>query len=49
MPWGVNTEFTADKALKVEIQEDQESVDRTDSGTETTEDYDIDEVISDLE
>jgi hypothetical protein len=49
MPWGVNTEFTEDEAQDVEIDEDQEKVDRSEEGSETTEEFDIDEAISNLD
>ncbi|MEA5389391.1 hypothetical protein VB779_21825 [Haloarculaceae archaeon H-GB11] len=49
MPWGVNTEFTEDEAPDVELDEDQEKVDRPEEGTESTEDFDIDDAISNLD
>ncbi|GAB3317616.1 MULTISPECIES: hypothetical protein [Haloplanus] len=49
MPWGVNTEFTEDEPQDVEIEEDGEKVDRSEEGSETTEDFDIDEAISNLD
>lgn len=49
MPWGVNTEFTEEEGPEVEIDEDQEKVDRTEEGSETTQDFDIDEAISNLD
>jgi len=49
VPWGVNTEFTEDEAQDVEIEEDGETVDRSEEGSETTEDFDIDEAISNLD
>lgn len=50
MPWGVNTEFTEEEGPEVEIDEDQkEKVERSEEGTETTEDFDVDEAISNLD
>ncbi|WP_248896923.1 hypothetical protein [Haloplanus halobius] len=49
MPWGVNTEYTEDEAADVEIDEDQEKVDRSEEGSETTADFDVDEAISNLD
>lgn len=49
MPWGVNTEFTEDEPMEVEIDEEQEGVDRSEEGDETTEDFDIDAAIENLE
>ncbi|MFB6126499.1 MAG: hypothetical protein ABEJ79_04270 [Halolamina sp.] len=49
MPWGVNTEYTEDEALDVEIDDDAEPVDRDEEGSETTEEFDIDDAISNLE
>jgi|GEM_PF-2007066 len=50
MPWGVNTEFTEDEGPEVEIDEDQEEkVERNEEGSETTEDFDIDEALSNLD
>ena len=50
MPWGVNTEFTEDEGPEVEIDEEQkEKVERSEEGSETTEDFDIDEAISNLD
>lgn len=49
MPWGVNTEFTEEEGPEVEIDEEQEKVDRSEEGTETTQDFDIDEAISNLD
>jgi hypothetical protein len=49
MPWGVNTEFTEEEGPEVEIDEDQETVERGEGGSETTEDFDVDEAISNLD
>lgn len=49
MPWGVHTEFTETEGPEVEIDEDQEGVDRGEEGAATTEDFDIDEAISNLD
>jgi hypothetical protein len=49
MPWGVNTEFTEEEGPEVEIEEDHEKVDRSEEGSETTQDFDIDEAISNLD
>ncbi len=49
MPWGVHSEYSEDEAEAVEIDEAQEGVDRGEEGTETTEDFDIDEAISALD
>ncbi|WP_154019883.1 hypothetical protein [Halococcus sediminicola] len=48
MPWGVHTEFTDEEGPEVDIDEEQESVDRNEEGSETTEDFDIDDAISNL-
>ncbi|MDZ7702219.1 MAG: hypothetical protein U5J98_09250 [Halobacteriales archaeon] len=48
MPWGVNTEFTETEGPEVEIDEDQEDVERAEEGSETTEAFDIDDAISNL-
>jgi hypothetical protein len=50
MPWGVNTEFTEEEGPEVEIDEDQEEkVERSEEGSETTEDFDISEAVSKLD
>jgi hypothetical protein len=49
MPWGVHSEYSEDEDQDVEIDEDQEGVDRGEEGSETTEDFDIDEAISNLD
>ncbi|WP_280536091.1 hypothetical protein [Halopenitus sp. POP-27] len=49
MPWGVHTEFTDEEGPDVEIDEDQEVVDRGETGSETTETFDIDDAISNLD
>lgn len=49
MPWGVHTEFTDEEAPDVEIDESQETVDRGEAGSETTETFDIDDAISNLD
>jgi len=49
VPWGVNTEFTEEEGPEVEIDEDQEAVERSEEGSETTLDFDIDEAISKLD
>lgn len=49
MPWGVHSEYSEDEAQDVEIDEEQEGVERGEGGEETTEDFDIDEAISALE
>ncbi|MFC7046055.1 hypothetical protein ACFQH6_12105 [Halobacteriaceae archaeon GCM10025711] len=49
MPWGVNTEFTETEGLEVEIDEEQEKVERTEEGSDTTQEFDIDEAISKLD
>jgi hypothetical protein len=49
MPWGVNTEFTEEEGPEVEIDEDQEAVERGEEGTETTDDFDIDDAIANLD
>ncbi|WP_338741341.1 hypothetical protein [Haloplanus salilacus] len=50
MPWGVNTEFTEEEGPEVEIDEDQEeTVDRGEEGSETTDAFDVDEALSNLD
>ena len=49
MPWGVHTEFTEEEGPEVEINEEQEAIDRNEQGSETTEDFDIDDAISKLD
>lgn len=50
MPWGVNTEFTEEEGPEVEIDEEQEEkVDRGEEGLETTEAFDVDEALSNLD
>lgn len=50
MPWGVNTEFTEEEGPEVEIDEEQEEkVERSEDGTETTLAFDIDEAIENLD
>lgn len=48
MPWGVHSEYTDDEGPEVDIDEEQEEVDRTEEGSETTEDFDIDDAIGNL-
>lgn len=49
MPWGVHSEYSEDEAPEVDIDEDQEGVERGEEGSETTEDFDIGEAISALD
>ncbi len=49
MPWGVHTEFAEEEGPEVEIDEEQEGVDRNEEGSETTEDFDIDDAISKID
>ena len=49
MPWGVHTEFTDEEGPEVEIDEEQEAIERSEDGTETTEAFDIDEAIADID
>ncbi|MGN8219521.1 hypothetical protein ACTG0T_14445 [Halococcus morrhuae DSM 1307] len=49
MPWGVHTEFTEEEGPEVEIDEDQEGVDRGEEGSEQTEAFDIDDAIAELD
>ncbi|GGL64638.1 hypothetical protein [Halocalculus aciditolerans] len=49
MPWGVNTEFTENETEDVEVDEDGEPVNRGEDGEETTDDFDIDDAISNLD
>jgi hypothetical protein len=49
MPWGVNTEFTEKEGPAVEIDEEGEKVERGESGTETTADFDVDDAIANLD
>jgi hypothetical protein len=50
MPWGVNTEFTEEEGPEVDIEEeDGEKVERSEEGSETTEDFDVDEALSNLD
>jgi len=48
MPWGVNTEFTEEERPAVEIEDNQEKVERNKEGSEHTQNFDISEVISNL-
>lgn len=48
MPWGVHSEYSEDESQDVEIDEDQECVERGEEGTERTEAFDIDDAISNL-
>ncbi|MCD2204594.1 hypothetical protein [Halobacterium sp. KA-6] len=49
MPWGVNSEFTEEEGPEMEIEDEPETVDRNKEGTEETQDFDIDEAISNLD
>jgi len=49
MPWGVNTEFTEDEGPEVAIDEEGEKVERSEEGTETTLEFDIDDALSNLD
>jgi hypothetical protein len=49
MPWGVHTEFTDEEGPEVEIDEEQEAVERSEDGTESTEKFDIDEAIANID
>lgn len=49
MPWGVHSEYNDDESQDVDIDDEQEAVDRGEEGTETTEDFDIDDAISKLD
>lgn len=48
MPWGVHSEYNDEESQDVEIDEDQEGVERGEEGTERTEEFDIDDAISKL-
>ena len=49
MPWGVHSEFYEDEGPEVEIDEEQEGVERGEEGSEKTEDFDIDDAIANLD
>jgi hypothetical protein len=49
MPWGVNSEFTEEEGPELEIEDEPEAVDRSEGGSEKTQDFDIDEAISNLD
>lgn len=49
MPWGVNSEFTEDEGPEMEIEDEHETVERNETGSEHTQDFDIDEAISNLD
>ncbi|MGQ5517853.1 hypothetical protein [Halococcus saccharolyticus] len=49
MPWGVHTEFIDEEGPEVEIDEGQEEVERGEDGSETTEAFDIDEAIANID
>ncbi len=49
MPWGVHSEYTDDGGPEVEIDEDQEDVERGDEGEERTEAFDVEDALSRLE
>lgn len=50
MPWGVNTEFTEEEGPEVDIDDEEaERIDRSEEGSETTEDFDIDDAIANLD
>ena len=49
MPWGVHSEYSEDEGPEVDIDEDQEAVERGEAGTEKTEEFDIDDAIANLD
>ena len=49
MPWGVHSEYTDDGGPEVEIDEEQEDVERAEEGTEETEAFDVEDALSRLE
>lgn len=49
MPWGVHSEYNDDGGPEVEIDEEQEDVERADEGQEQTEEFDVDDALSRLE
>lgn len=48
MPWGVNTEYSEEEAQEVKLDDNPDAVDRGEAGEETTEDFDIDDALSNL-
>jgi hypothetical protein len=49
MPWGVHSEYNDDGGPEVEIDEEQEDVERAEEGEEETEEFDVDDALSRLE
>lgn len=49
MPWGVHSEYTDDGGPEVEIDEDQEDVERGEEGEERTAEFDVEDALSRLE
>ncbi|MDR5655612.1 hypothetical protein RH831_00245 [Halodesulfurarchaeum sp. HSR-GB] len=49
MPWGVHSEYNDDGGPEVEIDEEQEDVDRSEEGEERTEAFDVGEALSKLD
>ncbi|MDZ7850449.1 MAG: hypothetical protein U5K70_06455 [Halodesulfurarchaeum sp.] len=49
MPWGVHSEYTDDGGPDVEIDEEQEDVERGEEGKERTESFDVADALSRLE
>lgn len=49
MPWGVNSEFTEEEGPEIEIEDEPEKVERNEEGSEYTQEFDIEEAISNLD
>lgn len=48
MPWGVHSEYTEEEGPDVEIDEEQEDVERAEEGQEQTEAFDVEDALERL-
>jgi hypothetical protein len=48
MPWGVHSEYNDEGGPEVDIDEEQEDVERGEAGEERTEEFDVDDALSRL-
>ena len=49
MPWGVHSEYNDEGGPEVDIDEEQEDVERGEEGSEQTEEFDVDDALSRLD
>lgn len=49
MPWGVHSEYTEEEGPEVDVDEEQEAIDRAEEGEEHTETFDVADALDRLD